>query len=242
MSLVWNLDLPDSQKIVLLALADSANDEGHCWPSMASLTTKCSKSERTIQGVIKELVAAGHLTREEVPGKGCNYYVHPRTDCAPQASRPAEPTPPQGTTDTPAAAADKPSRTINSKQTQARGRLIASDWRPEEFGSGSKSGAIVASWDREQLEETIEHFVAHHQEKRTMATDWQPWWKTWVLNSKKFGGSRGKSYQNAERGLRGSRPDPALDMFFQAQRDLQAEAEREGSGDDFSSWTALPSH
>lgn len=202
MSLVWSLDLPDSQKIVLLALADCANDEGHCWPSMASLSKKCSKGERTIQGVVKELVAAGHLTRKEVPGKGCNYYVHPRSDCAPVT--PAETAPrsdcaPQGTTQTPAAAADKPSRTTN-KHTETRARLIPDDWKPDEFGSGSKSAAIVASWDREELETTIEHFVAHHQAKRTKAINWQPWWKTWVLNSKKFGGSSGRSNQNLQRG------------------------------------------
>lgn len=88
MSLVWQLELPDSQKIVLLALADSANDEGHCWPSMASLVKKCSKGERTIQGVIKQLCDDGHLTRREVLGKGCNYSVHPRRDCAPAETAP----------------------------------------------------------------------------------------------------------------------------------------------------------
>lgn len=126
MSLVWQLDLPDSQKIVLLALADSANDEGHCWPSMASLTRKCSKGERTIQGVIKELVTAGHLTRQEVPGKGCNYYIHPRSDCAPAISAP-----PQGTTKTPAAAADKPSGTINKGSgKRTREKTAFPDWLP----------------------------------------------------------------------------------------------------------------
>lgn len=112
MSAVWQLELPDSQKIVLLALADSANDEGHCWPSMRSLVAKCSKSERTIQGVIKELVDGGHLTRREVVGKGCNYTVHPRIDCAPQPQRPRseQHEPPQPLRSTPAAVADKPSK------------------------------------------------------------------------------------------------------------------------------------
>lgn len=112
MTAVWAIDLPDSQKIVLLALADCANDEGHCWPSMATLAKKCSKGERTVQGVIKELVSAGHLTRNEVAGKGCNYTVHPRSDCAPQNPHPRKgcATPPQRLRDTPAAAADKPSK------------------------------------------------------------------------------------------------------------------------------------
>lgn len=125
MSLVWSLDLPDSQKIVLLALADSANDEGVCWPSMASLAKKCSKSERTVQGVIKELVSSGHLTRVERLGKGVLYTLHPRSGCAPAKSAP-----PQGTTPTPAAAADKPSRTIIVEEANASPTARASKTDP----------------------------------------------------------------------------------------------------------------
>lgn len=122
MTEVWNLQLPDSQKIVLLALADAANDEGHCWPSMLSLARKCSKGQRTVQGVIKTLVAAGHVTRREVAGRGCEYWVHPRPDtpadtAPPQPLRPAGTAPrnrrggpPQPLRETPAAAADKPSK------------------------------------------------------------------------------------------------------------------------------------
>lgn len=122
MTEVWNLQLPDSQKIVLLALADAANDEGHCWPSMASLARKCSKGQRTVQGVIKTLVTAGHVTRREVAGRGCEYWVHPVKEGTPAKTAPPQPLrraanaprnrrggPPQPLRDTPAAAADKPS-------------------------------------------------------------------------------------------------------------------------------------
>lgn len=183
MSLVWALELPDSQKIVLLALADSANDEGHCWPGMKSLTAKCSKSERTIQGVIKELVDAGHLTRREVPGKGCNYTVHPRNDCAP-----ADTAPPQGLRQTPAAAAGKPSRTIKSNTQQAR--VISNDWKPEPFGAGSKCAEIIASWPDGELDTQIRHFTVHHRGKGNRFVDWQDAWETWVLNSRKWGGTK----------------------------------------------------
>lgn len=127
MAAVWEIDLPDSDKIVLLALADCANDEGHCWPSVASLVRKCSKSERTIQGCIKRLVDEGHLTRREVVGKGCNYTVHPnRSRVAPRSDNtPAKFAPPQRTTQTPAAAADKPSRTINSEAKASSERVVA---------------------------------------------------------------------------------------------------------------------
>lgn len=114
MTAVWRVSLPDSEKLVLLALADCANDEGHCWPSMRSLVAKCSKSDRTIQASIKALCEAGHLTRREVSGKGCNYTVHPRSDVTPEAASPPKPL-----TSTPEAASDKPSRTVIPSEAKA---------------------------------------------------------------------------------------------------------------------------
>lgn len=146
MSAVWGLDLPDSDKIVLLALADCANDEGGCWPSMKTLAAKCSKTDRTIQASIKSLVANGHLTRDEVVGKGCFYTVHPVTGRAkncdphrrlrtPEAASPRRGFPPKRITPTPEAASDKPSGTINtptvaSQPTEARRPTKADKFPP----------------------------------------------------------------------------------------------------------------
>lgn len=120
MTFVWSLELPDSEKIVLLALADCANDEGHCWPGMRSLVAKCSKSDRTIQAAIKSLCDKGHLTRREVPGKGCNYTVHPRKDFTPEIV-----SPPKGTAQTPEAASGKPLRTIIPEAKASVERVVA---------------------------------------------------------------------------------------------------------------------
>lgn len=145
MTRVWDLDLPDSDKIVLLALADCANDEGHCWPSVASLVRKCSKSERTIQASIKRLVDEGLLARREVPGKGCNYTVLPRSGCAP-----AEPAPPQGTTGTPAAAADKPSVTVITEAKAPVDRVIDC-WNEEGDRSGLHKVRVLDNSRKQQL-------------------------------------------------------------------------------------------
>ena len=59
MNAVWDLPYTDSQKIVMLALADQANDEGMCWPSIATLARRCSKAERTVQVTLRQLEASG---------------------------------------------------------------------------------------------------------------------------------------------------------------------------------------
>lgn len=96
MTAVWRLDLSATDKIVLLALADAANDDGVCWtavrardPNKLDLLTKCSLSERAIQGAIKRLCAAGLLSRQERPGRGVIYTVTPAADAPPQQMRPA---------------------------------------------------------------------------------------------------------------------------------------------------------
>lgn len=74
-----------SDKLVLLALADSANSEDHrTWIAVKSkrvgkrdLLLKTSMSLRAVQGAIKRLCDDGHLIRVEVPGKGCTYFVLP---------------------------------------------------------------------------------------------------------------------------------------------------------------------
>lgn len=99
MTQVWRMDLATTDKMVLLALADAANDDGVCWtavkartPGKLDLITKCSLSDRAIQGAIKRLCEAGLLGRIERPGKGVIYTVMPSNDprrsCAPKELRP----------------------------------------------------------------------------------------------------------------------------------------------------------
>ena len=77
MSAVWELDLPPSDKLVFLALADWARDDGRTWPSIKDLAAKSNLSERTIQRCLRGLETAGLLTRKENLGKGCLYVLTP---------------------------------------------------------------------------------------------------------------------------------------------------------------------
>jgi hypothetical protein len=103
MAQVWETDLEPSQKLVMLSLADNANDQGVCWPSVANMVRKTGLSERTVQGVLAQLQELGHVTRQDRPGRSTIYSVHPRAQDTPAAIAP-----PQQLRSTPATTAPHP--------------------------------------------------------------------------------------------------------------------------------------
>jgi hypothetical protein len=80
MTAVWDLPLPPAQKLVLLKLADCANDDGrNAYPSVGLLVSSCTMSRRTVQRVLAELVETGHLVVdvEASHHRPTTYRVHP---------------------------------------------------------------------------------------------------------------------------------------------------------------------
>ena len=66
---VWQLSkhgivLTGAKQRVLLALADTANDDGLCWPGNDHIAAKCGISKRNVQRHKRELQAMGLLTAE----------------------------------------------------------------------------------------------------------------------------------------------------------------------------------
>jgi len=71
-------DLPCTEKFLLVALADMADENGKCWPSQASLAKRCGMSRETVNRQIGALLAAGLLTVEQRGsgfGKQANRYT-----------------------------------------------------------------------------------------------------------------------------------------------------------------------
>jgi hypothetical protein len=53
-----------AEKLVLLKLADMANDEGVCWPATATLGDQCGLDRRSVRRILARLEAAGHVHRK----------------------------------------------------------------------------------------------------------------------------------------------------------------------------------
>jgi hypothetical protein len=64
-----------SARLILLAIADFADDKGRAYPSVGTLAQKARVSERTAQYAIAELVSLGELVISKNTGpRGCNVY------------------------------------------------------------------------------------------------------------------------------------------------------------------------
>jgi len=146
MSACWPLQgMSPAQKAVLISLADQANDDGYCWPSVGTIAKRTCLSERAVQGAIKWLQSVKLMTANERNGTSSVYRLTPAAYAPPQMLRPADaaprgagnaPPPPQMLHPTPADAAPKPSmnRHLNRKEPKdtradATG-FVLPDWIP----------------------------------------------------------------------------------------------------------------
>jgi len=64
MNWAWRQDLPSTPKFILVALADTADDHGICWPSVPTVAAKCNVSIRTVQRIMRMLVARRKMVSE----------------------------------------------------------------------------------------------------------------------------------------------------------------------------------
>ena len=165
MAAAWKIDGGPTDKLVLLALADRANDEGRdCWPSIKTLGEKTGLSERGLQVSIARLVEQGHLSREVVTGRGVNYHVHPRTSCTPALDAP-----PHETSKTPARRAPNTSRIHQGVRVQ-RAKPLDAFWKlyPNRKGKLAAERALDKAIKRDGLDRVMdgtrryaEHIAKH---------------------------------------------------------------------------------
>jgi DNA-binding MarR family transcriptional regulator len=132
MSAVWERqDITPTQKLVLLAFADWANDEGLCWPSIERVCVKSSLTRRTVQVAIRDLSEMGLLVQEKSTGRSCKYWItlgaqemHPCSSSAPEAQEKR----PRGAGNAP--------NTLYTHQLTTKGIIGMPDWLPIDAWEG----------------------------------------------------------------------------------------------------------
>lgn len=93
----WTVPCAPTAKLVLVALADRANEAGECFPSVRDMMERTCLKERAIQYALQDLERAGWVRRDFRSGRASNYVVnvgaqtpardapvhemHPRTTC-----------------------------------------------------------------------------------------------------------------------------------------------------------------
>ena len=121
MSAAWEMDIPQSEKMVLLCLCDHANDAGECWPSVARLAGKCSVSDRTVQKSIQALKSRGILSWVDAPGRSHKFAIDPRRLFTPENPSPPKilHKPPKQLHPTPENPSPKPSVTVKEPSNKS---------------------------------------------------------------------------------------------------------------------------
>ena len=67
--------LRGSNRLVLLALADHASEEGWCWPGVNRISKKAAIGRRQVQKCLAQLVETGFLEKHYRPGKTTMYRL-----------------------------------------------------------------------------------------------------------------------------------------------------------------------
>lgn len=162
MSQIWDSGPSDrSELVVMLALADYANDDGECWPSMAGIAQKARMTERGAQKILRRLEETGWLKIETGGGRGGkNHYVIQAQNGElhsvngehrmKEKPRTAEHKPRTGVHKTPNTGSPEPSRTIKEPSIDKNVRdALCSVLRPE----------------------TADAYIAHRKAKGAKITD-----------------------------------------------------------------------
>ncbi|HHW8778685.1 helix-turn-helix domain-containing protein [Salmonella enterica] len=190
------------RKLVLIKLADNANDEGECWPSYQHIADQCEVSRSTVKSHIRALEDMGLLKREfrrkgELNQSNVFYLT------LDNAQQPAPESGGAGAARGGAGAArcgagadlgggaGAAPRTYHSFEPvkEPLGRKKKPSSMPEGF-SPSASHQKMAEEFGISLQDEFDKFTDHHLSKGSKFIDWNRALNTWLRNARGFQKSR----------------------------------------------------
>jgi hypothetical protein len=196
--------LSPSSKLLLMALANYADDEGLCWPSVARLVTMTGLGERTVRRLLPDLVETGLMAMEKQEGRNTRYVLHigaalkpmsPRQGChhgrgangAGVSSKFGLAGVPNAT-ERGATMAPEPKGTPKEEVPPGRDLPVTArvpaplplGWLPSE---ADEAFAVAAGLDPMTTSETFRDWYHGNGECRA---DWSAVWRTWCRNQRRF--------------------------------------------------------
>ena len=107
------------------------------------------------------------------------------------------------------------------------GSLLPDGWKPRTLSHTTVAGQIIERRGQDWARRTFELFDNYWRTRTGKAArsgNWQRTWANWVINQDERDGRHGTLQASRGHGLRGTRPDPALDMYRDACRREAEEA------------------
>jgi hypothetical protein len=173
-----------SELLVLLALADWANDEGHCWPTIPRLSAKARLSDRAVQHILGRLIETGRIKRIPGGGRGqVNQYqvvvaqkaeqetvnvIHRKENTEQETSNGLHPLAPQ--TVNLMARNGEPSSPHTSYKRQNKATATANGKAASDIGTNGPSSSLVENFremfalSKSQCEAVVEYLRFHGEE------------------------------------------------------------------------------
>lgn len=202
------------RKLVLLKLCDNANDNGECWPSIATIARKCEMSVRSVQTHIRALEKMGMVRRTERKDGSIN-----ETNMYLITLKKSEIHTP-GAGDAPLPAGDAPTpcskctRGVQEMHTESPNKPTnePEDIYParelDEFRPGNDHATIAAAKGLDVLAE-LERFRHYKKSKGAQSADWSSDFALWLIDTKPRTVQRdgidfsGRDYDEIPPGFRG---------------------------------------
>lgn len=129
MTACWPLQgMSPAQKSVLISLADNANDDGVCWPSLATIGARTCLSERAVRNALRWLEEVGVLKSNQRFGRSTWYSLTPAAYAPGSTCPPAldAPSPRQEMPPTPAPGAPRTVKEPSIEPSQGGNRVSRS--------------------------------------------------------------------------------------------------------------------
>lgn len=217
-ALTWSfgVELPDmAAKAALNGLANYADEQGVCWPSIPTLARGAGCSDNTMRRAIQRLVDLALVERRTRPGQsdiyrlslGCNpSHVGTPTKSVPL---PTETPPLPMGEGTPPTVTGDPShggrRTIKNRQKNHQGtvndqpRPLPTDWRPSQ---ACRDFAADLGLDPDAVAEAFVDYWTSDKGRRTKRPDWDRTFRVWCRrdNARPVGQAANRPVQPARGG------------------------------------------